>query len=147
MSILHNISYFSKYILRLAWVLMYVTSLFGMSCLWVACVFPGPTFQRPVSRSVETALIRRPKAGSSCCELVACRETWPCVVEPAKVNSGFNAPRCSRNCSLFVRLPSPETGRPRLPGRSRNAIVGMHIEGHPVAITPRWGLRLQLPNP
>ena len=51
---------------------------------------------------------------SSSSDLVACHETGPRVMEPAKTNSGSNAPKCSRKCSLFVRLPSPGTGRPRL---------------------------------
>ena len=45
---------------------------------------------------------------------VAGRETGPCVMKSAKANSGFNAPNFSRNCSQFVRLPFPETGRSRL---------------------------------
>ena len=51
---------------------------------------------------------------SSSRDLVACRETGPRLVEPAKANSGCNVPQCSRNGSLFVWLPSPEIGRPRL---------------------------------
>ena len=35
----------------------------------------------------------------------------PCVMKPANANTGFNAPKCSRNCSLFFRLPSPDNGR------------------------------------
>ena len=73
---------------------------------------PGTEGQSTVS--VETAPIRLPKTGSSSRELVACRETGPCVVEPAKANSGSKTPKCSRNSNVFVRLPSPETGRPRL---------------------------------
>ena len=63
---------------------------------------------------VETTSIRHPKTGSSSCEWVAGRETGPRVVEPANANSGFNVPNFSRNCSLIVRLPSPETGQTRL---------------------------------
>ena len=62
---------------------------------------------------METASIRRPKTGSSSRGWVACRETGLRVVEPAKANSGFKAPNFSCNCSLFVRLPFPETGRSR----------------------------------
>ena len=61
--------------------------------------------------SVDTALIRQPKTGSSSREWVVGRKTGPCVVEPAKANSGFNAPNFSCNCRLFVRLPFPKTGR------------------------------------
>ena len=37
-----------------AWVLAYVTSLVGKSCPGIACVFPGPTFQRPVIIPIHT---------------------------------------------------------------------------------------------
>ena len=61
----------------------------------IACVFPGLTGQSTVS--VEMVLIRWPKTSSSSRELVAFRETGPRVVEPANANSGFNAPKISRN--------------------------------------------------
>ena len=63
---------------------------------------------------LEMASIRWPKTSSSSHEWVAGRKTRPRVIEPAKANFGFNAPNFSRNCSLFVWLQSPDTGRPRL---------------------------------
>ena len=73
---------------------------------------PGTNVSTPSQQliSVEVALIQRPKTGSSSRECVAGHETGPRVVEPAKANSGFNAPNFSHNCSLFVRLLSLETG-------------------------------------
>ena len=63
-------------------------SLVWKLCPGLACVFPGPTFQRSQPLiSVETASIRRPKTGSSSREWVAGRETGPRVVEPSKANS------------------------------------------------------------
>ena len=64
-------------------------------------------------------------------------------MEPAKVNSGFNAPQCFRNCSLFVRLPYTETRRPRL-GRETKLLE--RIDGNLVVLASRLGLRLHLPR-
>ncbi|KAK2176654.1 hypothetical protein NP493_649g01052 [Ridgeia piscesae] len=70
---------------------------------------PGTNISTP-SQPVEMASIRRPKTSSSSREWVAGHETGPRVMEPAKANSSFNVPNFSRNCCLFVQLPSPETG-------------------------------------
>ena len=86
------------------------TSLRNVASWEVLCV-PGTNISTPSQPLilVEMASIRRPKTGSSGHEWVAGREIGPRVMEPAKANSGFNAPNFSRNCSLFVQLPSPET--------------------------------------
>ena len=111
----------------------------GKSCPGIACIFPGLTGQSNVS--VETALVRLPKTGCSSRELVACCETGPRLVEPAKANSGCNALKCSRNCSRFVRLPSPETGRPRL-GRETDLLK--HMFKGPRPNTPGYGCGYQI---
>ena len=100
-----------------------------------SCIFPGPTV------SVETALIRLPKTCSSSGELVACRETGPRDVEPAKANFGSNAGKCFRKCSLFVRLPSPETSRPRI-GRETQLLERI-LKG-PRLKTPGYGCCYQI---
>ena len=97
------------------WVLAYVMSLSGSH------VRESPVYSRDqrfnaqsMLISVEMVPIRRPKTGSTSREWVAGRKTGPPCREPTKANSSFNAPNFSRNCSLFVQLPSLETGRPRL---------------------------------
>ena len=91
-------------------------------CASIACVFPGPNGQSNVSE--DTVPIRQQSnTGSASCK-VACRETWPRVVEPANANSGFDAPKFSRNCDLFVRLPFPDNGKLQL---VLVTLVGMQV--------------------
>ena len=96
-----------------AWVLAYVTSLVRKSCLGIACIFPGPTLQRPVNRFGGNG-VDLPAGNWLFQPRVGCVPRNTPVVDLAKVNSSFNVTKFSCNCSLFVQLPSPETRRPQL---------------------------------
>ena len=75
-------------------------------------------------------------------------------MEPAKANSGFNAPKFSRNCGLFVRLPSSDNGRLQLVlvkpvgtqvgtqiGGSHDGRTGLRQGNMPAAVTD-WSVWL-----